>query len=138
MENNNDIVNIISILCKDRKFEKNIMSRFQNKQYFTPNQQLEYNKLIAKLTILEVTGIMPSIISENETNQSLLATIGGAFSSGEVIHYKDIPRDKFQYTSKRMMNLFAIIQQLKEKHPDNEEIKILNRKYLKCLIKAMI
>ena len=25
MENNNDIVNIISILCKDRKFEKNIM-----------------------------------------------------------------------------------------------------------------
>lgn len=49
MENNNDIVNIISILCKDRNFEKNIMSRFKNKQYFTPNQQLEYNKLIAKL-----------------------------------------------------------------------------------------
>lgn len=136
MENNNDIVNIISILCKDRKFEKNIMSRFQNKQYFTPNQQLEYNKLIAKLTILEVTGIMPSIISENETNQSLLATIGGAFSSGEVIHYKDIPRDKFQYTSKRMMNLFAIIQQLKEKHPDNEEIKNLESKVLEMFNKG--
>lgn len=136
IENNNDILNIISVLCKHRNFEKNIMSRFQNKQYFTPNQQLEYNKLIAKLTILEVTGIIPSIISENETNQSLLATIGGAFSSGEVIHYKDIPKDKFQYASKRMMNLFAIIQQLKEKHPDNEDVKNLESKVLEMFNKG--
>lgn len=130
MKSNENIVNTVSILCKDQKYAKDVMSRFQSRQFLNNEQQLEYNKLIAKLTVLEVTGVIPSIIKENENNSSLLSTVGGAFSSGEVIHYKDISHDEFKYVSKNMMNLFAIVQQLKEKHPDNYNVKRLEARVL--------
>ena len=127
---NQEIISIISELAKNSNYERNILSRFQSRQYFNDEQQLEYNKIIAKATILEVTGILPSIIRNNPDNQSLLASIGMAFSSGELIHYKDIPKEDFKLVSKRMMNLFSLTQQLKEKFPNNKDVYLLEERIL--------
>ena len=115
--NNNDtIIEIMKIFSEQSDNERSIMSRFQNRQYFNQEQQLEYNKLIAKVTILEIAGIKESILPNMSDNSSLLATVNNAFSSGEAIHYKDINKSNYSMTSKRMITLFAIVQQLKDKN----------------------
>lgn len=125
---NEEIIKFISELVKTVNYERQILSRFQDRQYFSTAQQLEYNKIIAKATILEIAGILPSIIDKNNDNQSLLATIGSAFSSGELVHYKDIPKESFKIVSKRMMNLFSLTQQLKEKLPNNRDVLHLEQR----------
>jgi len=115
--NNNDtIIEMMKIFSEESNNKRSIMSRFQNRQYFNQEQQLEYNKLIAKVTILEIAGIKESILPNMNDNSSLLATVNNAFSSGEAIHYKDINSDDYSMTSKRMITLFAIVQQLKDKN----------------------
>jgi hypothetical protein len=42
---NQEIISIISELAKNSNYERNILSRFQSRQYFNDEQQLEYNKL---------------------------------------------------------------------------------------------
>ncbi len=128
-----DIEQVISDLVRSVNYERNVLSRFQDRQYFDNEQQLEYNKLIAKATVLEVIGLLPSVIKTNRDNSSLLSTVGNAFSSGEIIHYKDIPRKDFSIVSKRMMNLFALIQQLKEKMPNYKDVLLLEKKVLYLL-----
>ncbi len=127
---NEEVIRLISSLVSDIGYERNIVSRFQIRQYFDSRQQLEYNKLVAKATVLEVLGLLPSILEDNKDNQSLLSTLGSAFSSGEIIHYKDIPRSSFRFVTKRMMNLFAITQQLKDKFSDNQYVLDLERKLI--------
>jgi len=126
----NEIINLINTVAQETNYRKNILSRFQNRQYFNEEQQLEYNKLIAKASILEMTKILPSILEDNGDNQSLLATVGNAFSSGEVIHYKDIPQEDFKFLTKRMVNVLSLIQQLKEKHPENKDVIELEKRVI--------
>ena len=91
-----------------------IRDRFSKKQYFSNEQQTEYNKVIAKLTILELYGQAKNILSQTRDNSSLIATIGMAFSSGELIHYKDIQKDEFVEVSKEMMDVLSLLQQAKD------------------------
>lgn len=128
-----EIYNTIDSFIKVTNYGKNVLSRFQDRQYFTEQQQLEYNRIIAKATILEMTGILPSIIPSNSDNQSLIASIGMAFSSGEVIYYKDIPKENFKLISKKMLNLISLTQQLKEKNPSNKDIIILERRLIELI-----
>lgn len=128
--NSKEITTIISELVKTTNYEKNILSRFQDRQYFNKEQQLEYNKIIAKATILEVTGILPNILPEKDSNQSLIASIGMAFSSGELIHYNEIPKENFNFISKQMMNMISLTQQLKEKYPNNVNVLQLEKRII--------
>ena len=73
------------------------------------------------MTILELSGIKPSILPITPDNSSLTATINNAFSSGEAIHYKDIKAEDYTYVSPKMMSLLAIAQQLKDKNVEGVE-----------------
>lgn len=131
--NNEEVVDLVltyqQSLQKDTGLSRNIASRFQKKQYFNDQQQLAYNKIIAKATILELSGVLPSILDSMSDNSSLLATIGNAFSSGEVIHYQDIPGSNVLPLSKQMMNLIAITQQLKELN-NNADVEQLEKRLI--------
>ena len=93
---------------------KNYNDRFSRKQFFSLEQQLEYNKIIAKMTILEASGILPSILKSTSDNSSLLSTVGNAFSSSELIHYGDLTSNDFVMLSPKMMSMIALLQQAKE------------------------
>lgn len=127
---NRDLINKMTTFLRNIGYEKNLLSRFQDRQYFNSSQQFEYNKLIAKATILEVSGFLPSLIKTNSDNQALIASIGMAFSSGEIIHYNDIPKEDFMFISKKMMNLLSLTQQLKEKLPNNQDVLQLERRLI--------
>lgn len=110
-----------------------VYSRLDRRQYFTDEQQLEYDKIIAKLTILEMTGLLRSIIPSKSDNTSLIATIGLAFSSGEIIHYNDIERAEMTSVSKEMMDVLSLVQQLKEKDVNQEELASLEHKVIELV-----
>lgn len=115
--NNNNVIEYVKKFFAANNLNfSSVASRFQDRQYFNNEQQLEYNIMVARLTILEFTGYLPSVLPTQMDNSSLLATIGNAFSSGEVVNYKDIDKKDFIFASKTMMNLISIVQQLKDKN----------------------
>ena len=112
------------------KSKETVASRFKKRQYFSDEQQLEYNKVIAKLTVLEACGKLRSILPTKEDNSSLIATIGLAFSSGELIHYKDIHSDDMVKVPKELMDLLSFVQQIKEKGLNDSAIKSIEKKII--------
>lgn len=110
-----------------------ITSRLDKKQYFSEEQQLEYNKIIGKLTVLETYGYLRSIIPTRLDNTSLIATVGNAFSSGELIHYKDIKAKDIVQVPKEMMNILSIIQQLKDENERSTELNTLENKVIELI-----
>lgn len=110
-----------------------ITSRLDKKQYFSEEQQLEYNKIIGKLTVLETYGYLRSIIPTRLDNISLIATIGNAFSSGELIHYKDIKAKDIVQVSKEMMNMLSLIQQLRDENEEDKELNTLENKVIELI-----
>lgn len=115
------------------KEKASITSRLDRKQYFSEEQQLEYNRIIGKLTILETYGYLRSIISTRVDNTSLIATVGNAFSSGELVHYKDISTEDIIQVPKEMMNILSIIQQLKDGNEENKELRTLESKAIELI-----
>ena len=90
-----------------------LISRFDSKQFFNEEQELEYDKIIAKLTVLETNGVLRSIISTQASNSNLISALGGAFSSSEIIHYGDIDKNRVVQVSKENLQLLALLQQAK-------------------------
>lgn len=123
--NNNEV--LMSIIDIDNE---EILSRFINKEYFNTQQQLEYNKMVAKMTVLEFNGIREKILVDND---SLLDTIDRAFTSEEVIHYGKIDKKDFIHISRNMVEILALIQQLKDKNI--EEAKELEYRIVKTYFK---
>lgn len=108
-----------------------IRDRFSKKQYFSEEQQIEYNKIIAKLTALELYGKTRNILPKTSSNSSLISTIGMAFSSGELIHYKDIEKNEIIPISKEMMDVFSLVQQAKNfKNLNNDKTKKFEKKII--------
>ena len=123
-KNDKEIKNIILDLCNCLGFEKDVLSRFNEKQFFNSEQQITYDKIIGKATALEIFGVLPRI-EESVQNSTLLSTVGGAFSSGEVVHYNEVSSNKYKVVSKQMMMLFALTQQLKDKYPNDNDVRDL-------------
>lgn len=115
------------------KEKVSITSRLDRRQYFSEEQQLEYNRIIGKLTVLETYGYLRSIISTRVDNTSLIATVGNAFSSGELVHYKDISAEDIVQVPKEMMNILSIIQQLKDGNEENTELRTLESKAIELI-----
>ena len=86
-------------------------------QTLDQNQNLEKNKLVAKLYILN-RNIYPNI-----GNKILLQTVGNAFSSMELIHYNDILKDEIINVSKEVIDALSLIQQLPK-----ENLEVINLK----------
>lgn len=119
---------------EDLTSRESLLSRFENKQFLDESQNIEYVRIIAKLTILERHGTLRSILPTQSTNSFLISAVGSAFSSSEFIHYGDIPKEKAVEISRETVELFSIIQQMQEQGEiDNEIVSLLKLKVLESI-----
>ena len=88
-------------------------ARISKYQALNEEQNLHKNKVIAKLTILEKSGIMLPIIEHTSTNTKLIASMGGAFSSEEQTYYGDIEGSKVIDIPNELIDIFSLLQQAK-------------------------
>ena len=75
-------------------------------------QNLFKNKIILKADIMDKN------IIKKIGNSFLFSTIGSAFSSLEVIHYKDINKNLLQANA-NILDIFGLLQQV----PETDDIK---------------
>ena len=133
--------NIVSLIKKidEAQSEEELASLFQNKEnkddifqngivFFDNNykfidynalnfnQNLEKNKLILKLKIIN-KNILPYV-----NNDFLIKTIGNAFSSLEVIHYKGIDTG-ITNVSREIVDIFSLLQQVPKYYPNLDDLK---------------
>ena len=115
---------------KSEKFisKEAIFERLEGKQHFSKEQQQEYNRIIGMLTVLEVCGELKSILPTRTDNSYLIGAIGSSLSNGEIIHYGDIEEQQMYQISSETVNIFALIQQLKEKNIDEKVLETLEQK----------
>lgn len=110
--------------------KESLQERFKNRQAFSNEQQLEYNKLMGKLTLLEISGMLPKEIFDNINIASLTSTIGSEFSNREFVHYGEISEDEFVPISKINLDMFALVQVAKEQGIDEQKIKQIENKLI--------
>ncbi len=107
----------------------NLKGRFSSYQTLSGEQNLAKNRLFAKLTLLEYFAGMERIIPHTATNSNLLATVGGAISSLELINYGDIEEESIIEIPSKIMDMLAILQQASEKiDVENESREEIERK----------
>ena len=124
-------MNYMGTKVKDRADALPARERLSNYQALNEEQTLEKNKIMGILTVLERKGVMEPIIPNTTTNSNLARTLGNAFSSSEVIHYGDIEKSEIIPVSKDIMDMFALLQQVKEKSPNEaQNIDEIERKLL--------
>ena len=124
-------MNYMGTKIKDRADALPARARLSNYQALNEKQTLEKNKIMGILTLLEQKGVMEPIIPNTTTNSNLARTLGNAFSSSEVIHYGDIEKSEIIPVSKDIMDMFALLQQVKEKSPNEaQNIDEIERKLL--------
>lgn len=110
--------------------KESLNERFKNRQAFSEVQQLEYSKLMGKLTLLEISGMLPKEIFGNINIPSLTSTIGSEFSNREFVHYGEISSDEFVPISKINLEMFALLQVAKEQGIDEQKIKQIENKLI--------
>lgn len=115
---------------KSLRSKQSIMERFGKRQAFSKEQQLEYDKLMGKLTILELAGMLPKEILENISISSLTRTIGSEFSNREFFHYGEMKSDNFVPISKINLDMFALLQVAREQGIDEQRIKQIQTKLI--------
>ena len=109
---------------------ESMFKRFNKRQAFSEEQQLEYNKIIGKLTLLEIYGMLPTEIFNNINISSLTSTIGSEFSNREFVHYGEISKDEFVPISKINLNMFALLQVAKEQGIEQQAINEIENKLI--------
>ena len=102
---------LIKEQVKENLFLKNITDSI-NYDALNEEQNLFKNKIILKADIMDKN------IIKKIGNSFLFSTIGSAFSSLEVIHYKDINKNLSQ-VSASILDIFGLLQQV----PETEDIK---------------
>lgn len=112
------------------KTKESLKERFKNRQAFSREQQLEYSKLMGKLTLLEISGMLPKEIFDNINIPSLTSTIGSEFSNREFVHYGEISSDEFVPISKINLDMFALLQVAKEQGIDEQKLKQIESKLI--------
>jgi hypothetical protein len=104
----NRILNIEEGLTETEIFNGGIefeQTQTTNYSALDEKQNLEKNKLIAKIDLL------PFDIIPNVSNKFLIQTIGSAFASMEVTHYKSIDKELFVNCPQYIMDIFSLLQQ---------------------------
>lgn len=107
-----------------------ITDRFRKRQAFSKDQDLEYAKLMGKMTILELEGLLPRELLEEINISSLTSTIGSELSNREFIHYGEMSSDEFVTISRLNVDMFAMLQTALEKGVDSSKIKEIERKII--------
>ena len=134
VESNEELLEIINEQVNNfNGNSSNLLNRFLPKQFFNFEQQLAYNKIIGKLTLLEISGNVKNVLPRTQNNQSLISTISMAYSSGEIINYGNVFPNKVQSISKTSIELFALLQQAEDMGIDKGKVKLLKEKVLDCV-----
>lgn len=102
------------------------------KQYLSEKEELDNNKVISKIKVLEEYGLIDNIIDGIE-NEFLYVTIGNAFSSAEYIHYGAIDEQNIIECPKEYMDILSLIQQAKFNGIDNRTIQRITNKVIKLI-----
>ena len=129
-QNNNQLVKIIMCKYKTNKMKNKItinkkievkppVIRIKDYSVLNDIQNLEKNKIIAKLSLLERKYKMKPLIYKTIRNDFLIQTIESAFASLELLHYGTIKKQELKEIPKEIVNIFALVQQTKS----NEKIK---------------
>lgn len=93
-------------------------------------QNLEKNKIIAQLDIINRR------LLTRCSNRLLLESVKFAFTSSEVLHYKDIT-ENFSFISPTTIDLFSLLQQAVSMGFDKEKVRKLELKVIKCARKNL-
>ena len=139
LDKNSDLYILIKQIedTKDFDYIKRIIDTLPDKaysyrlvkhQYFNDEQELEYAKLMGKLSLLESNKKIGSILPRTKDNKSLIATIGMALSSSEIIHYGKIENNLTE-VKEEVIYLLSIIQQV-ENDSNKDKVKVLKNKVL--------
>ena len=109
-------------IVKEEVFEKGITYKdddFSTDDYLalSPKQNFEKNKIVAKLNVLN-ENVVPNL-----ANVFLIRTLGNAFSSVELINYKDITEEQIIEVPKELMDSLSLLQQVTNDYPIVEEVK---------------
>ncbi len=80
---------------------------------YSDKENLAKDKLVMLLDVLDFEVI------KGKTNRFIIQTMGSAFSSRELEHYKEVPKEKIVEMPTSLIEIMAIIQQV----PETEEIK---------------
>ena len=88
------------------------VSRFSNYKTINENQNLEKNKLVGKLTLLERKNRYKLV--PYTTNSKMIDTIWRAFNSLELLHYGYISNEKIKEVPSKVMDQLSLIQHGKE------------------------
>jgi len=137
-QNNNQLAKIIMCRYKTSKIQNKIninkkievkhpVIRIKNYSVLNDIQNLEKNKIIAKLSLLERKYKMKPLIHKTIRNDFLIQTLESAFTSLELLHYGTIEKQELREIPKEIVNIFAIIQQSKS----DEKIKQVDIEKLK-------
>ena len=109
---------------------QSMIERFNKRQAFSEEQQLEYNKVIGKLTLLESYGMLPKEIFDTINISSLTSTIGSEFSNREFVHYGEISSEELMPISKINIDIFGWLQAAKEQGIDPQIIDEIERIFI--------
>ncbi len=80
---------------------------------YSDTENLAKDKLVMLLDVLDFE------VVKGKTNRFVIQTMGSAFSSRELEHYKEVPKEKIVEMPTSLIEIMALIQQV----PETEEIK---------------
>ena len=80
---------------------------------YSDTENLAKDKLVMLLDVLDFE------VVKGKTNRFVIQTMGSAFSSRELEHYKEVPQEKIVEMPTSLIEIMALIQQV----PETEEIK---------------
>ncbi len=80
---------------------------------YSDTENLAKDKLVMLLDVLDFE------VVKGKTNRFVIQTMGSAFSSRELEHYKEVPQEKIVEMPTSLVEIMALIQQV----PETEEIK---------------
>ena len=80
---------------------------------YSDKENLAKDKLVMLLDVLDFEVI------KGKTNRFVIQTMGSAFSSRELEHYKEVPKEKIVEMPTSLIEIMALLQQV----PETEEIK---------------
>ena len=97
--------------------------RISKYQALSEDQNLEKNKIIGKLTLLERKAGMENLVPY-VSNNKIIESVGNSFASMESAYYGDIPGEDIKNVPSIVMDMFSLVQQIDEKNIQGiEEIK---------------
>ena len=95
---------------------------FQNGLEFIKSKPYEgysYDENLAKDKLVMLLDVLDFEVVKGKTNRFVIQTMGSAFSSRELEHYKEVPQEKIVEMPTSLVEVMALIQQV----PETEEIK---------------